>query len=58
MAYGEGYMVLDNWKISEIDMIFGCQALGQGDGIPGSYPLLGIYLDGLTTAEIHMDGKF
>ncbi len=58
IAYGEGYVVLENWKISEIDMIYGCQSIGKGDGVPVSYPLMGVYLDGIVTAEIHMTGSY
>ncbi len=58
MAYGEGHVVLENWKISEIDMIYGCQSIKDGDGVPVSYPLLGVYLDGSVTAEIHMTGSY
>ena len=58
IAYGEGYFVLDGWKLTEVDMTYGCLPTGSSDGVPVSYPLMGVYLDGLVTAEIRMTGSF
>lgn len=56
IAYGEGFLELTNWKISEYDMIYGSRARGNGTGVPISYPLVGVYIDGFMTGEIHMTG--
>ena len=55
IAYGEGYLVLDSWKIVDYDMIYGLRG-SAGEGVPVYYPLMGIYLDGLAAGEIRMRG--
>jgi len=56
IMYGEGYLVLDQWIISEFDMIYGGKAGANGAGVPVFYPLIGVDLDGLFTGEIRMAG--
>ena len=55
IVYGEGYLVLDSWKIVDYDMIYGLRG-AAGEGVPVYYPLMGIYLDGLASGEVRMRG--
>ncbi len=58
IAFGEGYMVLEGWKIADMDMAYGCMPVNKSDGVPVSYPLIGIYIDGSVTADLRMTGNY
>ncbi len=58
IAFGEGYMVLEGWKITDMDMVYGCMPVNKSDGVPVMYPLIGIYIDGSVTAKLRMTGNY
>ena len=57
VVYGEGYLVLDAWKIIDFNMIYGALPTDKGDGVPIYYPLFSVFLDGLFTGEVRMTGS-
>lgn len=56
ILYGGGFIVLDRFRIAEIDMDFGATSTLEGAGVQVYYPLLGVNLDGVFIGEMHMRG--
>jgi len=56
ILYGGGFIVMDRFRVVEIDMVYGATATPKGAGVPVYYPLLGVNLDGVFIGEVRMTG--
>ena len=56
VVYGSGYLELENWRISDFDMIYGGENGVTGESVPAYYNFDDVRIEGSFTGEIRMKG--